>query len=414
MSESDPKRGKGKGEYDEHDLFAEEDDDSDPYGDKLLKELGLHKEGEEELDVEGEEELDVEGERIEEVQIEKDIEIDELFHLIYHIVSVQEWHDEDLGKFIKNLVTEYFRLPHHKEQYNWMDDPDEKYYRRFFQVNSQYKNYTFQKLKFLKITKEEFLFLLKNFVVAKQRKYVYPKEKKDANFGSVEIYVKLVNYVNRNTGCEIRRVKKKSTTKVYDVFISRPELFAEWIEKADDIRMEYQKVKVKDILVFCEMRWSPHFKNNDSPLIMVHRIMKNSRKRFLYIYPKKIEQDQQFNSEYWMRYQEENALQIWYNNETFPGFLDHTSKSKGKLFIQDQEQEESEFKCKIPPKTKRREKHQLQARCEWPEKDKIETCITCGISSNRLYMCGDCKQIIYCGLYCQKKDWDKTHKYECK
>lgn len=401
MSESDSKRGKGAYDEEEYGFF-----DLDSGEDELMSMFSKKEEGEEK---EGGEE------RIEELQIEKDVEMDELFAVAYHVVFAQQWKVADndqpnfgLGYFIMNLATNYFMEKGNTDALT--TPPLERHYRRFFQSQPQYKRYNLLGLQTLGITKEEFVDMLKNFVVAKQRKHIYPKPT-DTNLKSFDRYVELVNYINNDTGCEIRKSKSKEQ-RAYDVFVSNAERFAGWIEKADDIRMEYQKVKVKDILVFCNMRWHHGFQNSKFPLIMVHRIRNQDRKRFLYIYPTKKEGIQPFNSNYWTAYTEK-PLVIWYN-ETLPSFFKLKSgKTPNKLYIPDQDQEETQYASKLEG-VPNEERFKDEENYVWPGKDKIETCITCGISSNRLYTCGDCQQIIYCGVECQKKDWHKTHKYECK
>lgn len=40
-------------------------------------------------------------------------------------------------------------------------------------------------------------------------------------------------------------------------------------------------------------------------------------------------------------------------------------------------------------------------------------CKTCSIKSSILFLCGGCKETIYCSRYCQKKDWKRNHKSSC-
>ena len=32
----------------------------------------------------------------------------------------------------------------------------------------------------------------------------------------------------------------------------------------------------------------------------------------------------------------------------------------------------------------------------------------------KLFACGDCKKVMYCGRACQKEHWKRIHKHQCK
>lgn len=48
------------------------------------------------------------------------------------------------------------------------------------------------------------------------------------------------------------------------------------------------------------------------------------------------------------------------------------------------------------------------------ESDEIYQCLGCGIENSEMASCAACHAVPYCNIHCQKKDWKKQHRHECK
>ena len=124
---------------------------------------------------------------------------------------------------------------------------------------------------------------LNNFVIAKQRKEIFLTKNYNKNvFPIIEICIDLMNLLNKETtGCEIQRTNyKDGKFKDYQVFVTNPARFNTWITDPNNTRMEFQKIRIRDILVFCDINynniWDAVKKCN---LIMIYRVDPNQKEK---------------------------------------------------------------------------------------------------------------------------------------
>lgn len=318
---------------------------------------------------------------------------------IIKLIAVGFWtlfNQSDVSKTRKTFSDKFVawqqEITGHNHVFPSEDNLREEFYL-FHNIDETTNNISFENVKSIELNEQEFKERLNNFVIAKQRKEIFVTKKQNTKFFPiVKICVDLMNFLNKETtGCEIQaKYYEGRKFKDFQVVVTNPAKFNTWIIDANNTRMEFQKVRIRDILVFCNIvvtnRWEAVEKCN---LIMIYRVDPNQKdKEYLYIYPKKTSEDQAVS------FAQNDTLVIYYNEKVLT-WIEPNKKTKEKLIITD----------KKPGKDK------------WPSKEDILCCITCGLYDKPLYLCAGCKKSIYCGIECQKKDWHTGpggHAKECK